>query len=319
MPTPASFGPLGPLLDDDAAFSTEDARLIRQVEAELKPVTALGGVLARRVGLLSARLERSGRHEAATLDQRVAHAAEAFDLARLAEVDRLMSYIAAEPAAHARSLRSSPEGVDRMLRAWRSIRLDLHVQAEERWTFSHQMLAENLMGRRVEDLPMSRVHVLSQAIWNNAKFLEPAEREGRDSRAIRAWAKGELDGWIADQINDLEAHRATLDLDRIARDRAGAADRALFDPSPAATLARKYDAATERSLHRTLREFRQVEADHRAAPAASPKPIPEPAPLASFRQADKPAAPPIPRPQPAPLTPPIRSGEGPMSIGPGPQ
>jgi len=38
------------------------------------------------------------------------------------------------------------------------------------------------------------------------------------------------------------------------------ADRALFDESRESILARKYEASTERSLFRTLREFREVEA-----------------------------------------------------------
>ena len=47
-----------------------------------------------------------------------------------------------------------------------------------------------------------------------------------------------------------------------ARDRAGARDRALFDPSKEAILARKYEAATERAMYRAIREFREVEASH---------------------------------------------------------
>ncbi len=308
MPSPAAPAP-----EVLANPSAEEAALIRRIEEELKPESALGGVLARRVGVHSARLERSWRQESAALDER-------FDEARLAEVDHLTSDIAVEPATKVRALRSSPEGVDRMLDRWRALRAELQHSVEERWTFRHQHSAENLMGRRPEDLPLSRIQALSQALWNNEKYLEPAEREGRDSKAIRAFAKLELDSIIADQINDLEAHRATLDLHRIALDRPGAADRALHDPSPAAALARKQEAAAERGLYRALKEFRQVQADHRAAFAAAPAPKPpappaeppRPAALGSFRQVESPAPAPVPAMTYVPV---VRAGEGPMSIG----
>ena len=47
-----------------------------------------------------------------------------------------------------------------------------------------------------------------------------------------------------------------------------AATRALFDPSAEATLARKYEAAAERGFFRALKELRQVEKAHKAAPAS---------------------------------------------------
>jgi hypothetical protein len=45
--------------------------------------------------------------------------------------------------------------------------------------------------------------------------------------------------------------------------RAQAGDRALFDPSPEACLARKYEAAAERGFFRAIKEFRQEEAEAR--------------------------------------------------------
>ena len=53
---------------------------------------------------------------------------------------------------------------------------------------------------------------------------------------------------------DLQARLAACDPAAVERDRAEAGERALFDPSPAAVLARKYEAANERSLFRTLKE-----------------------------------------------------------------
>ena len=79
---------------------------------------------------------------------------------------------------------------------------------------------------------------------------------------------------IEAEVEKLEAHRETLDFEAIEIDRAGAADRARFDPSREATLARRYEAAAEREVYRALREFRRAEAE--VVPAPEPEPIPEP-------------------------------------------
>jgi hypothetical protein len=52
----------------------------------------------------------------------------------------------------------------------------------------------------------------------------------------------------------------------------------MFDASPEATLARKYDAANERSLYRALKEFREVQGETpeiEAAQQLAPCPIDE--------------------------------------------
>src|SRR5262249_33557334 len=64
---------------------------------------------------------------------------------------------------------------------------------------------------------------------------------------------------IDERIATLQARLAAFNTGAIERDRAEAADRALFDPSPAAGLARKYEASNERSLFRTFKEYREVE------------------------------------------------------------
>ncbi len=87
--------------------------------------------------------------------------------------------------------------------------------------------------------------------------------------------------------------------------RAEAADRALFDPSKEATLARKYEAAADRGLFRALKELRQLGRD----PAPPENPVERAAAeaqaslarMGSFFQADLP-------PKKAPtLTPPAPS------------
>ncbi len=66
---------------------------------------------------------------------------------------------------------------------------------------------------------------------------------------------------IDEEMARLKDVRVNLDPKAIEQDRAEAVNRALFDPSKEAILARKYEAATERALFRTLKELRHVEAD----------------------------------------------------------
>ena len=55
-----------------------------------------------------------------------------------------------------------------------------------------------------------------------------------------------------------------------ARLRAEAGRRAMFDPSREATLARKYEAASERGFFRALKELRQLEKQAKAAEPIDP-------------------------------------------------
>ena len=67
-------------------------------------------------------------------------------------------------------------------------------------------------------------------------------------------------------------------------ERARAAHRALFDPSPEAVLARRYEAAAERGFFRALRELKVLEKAEAApivAKVETPTPV-EPEALASF-------------------------------------
>ena len=69
------------------------------------------------------------------------------------------------------------------------------------------------------------------------------------------------------------------------RMRVEAAHRAMFDPSKAATLARKYEAAAERCFFRSLKELRQVERQAKAA-GSGPEVGPAREALGSFLPAE---------------------------------
>ncbi len=230
-------------------------------EAEFRPVTEAGRGLVRRAAMLSVRLERCAVQEAAAISMGVRAAAADFDEAREAEVDRLMGSIAEEPAATVRRLRRMPEGVDRMIAAWEDLRSDLAHHSRRPWTTGHQEVAENLTGRRSGGIGTSRVEELSRATRGDFSLLGRADGAGPEEEDRRGWARRALLAVIDAEVEKLTAHRETLDFEAVEADRAGARDRALFDPSKGATLARKYEAAAERGMYRAIREMKAIEAE----------------------------------------------------------
>ena len=85
------------------------------------------------------------------------------------------------------------------------------------------------------------------------------------------------------QLGGLEAELAAVDLEAIDQDRREAGDRALFDPSREAALARRYESEAGRGFFRALEEFRRVEAEaaERAKPAEEPAAEEAPSPIPS--------------------------------------
>jgi len=299
------------------ALPREDAdrveRRLAGFEAHFRPATEAGLALARRAAMLSVRVERCAVQEAAALSTRVRHAEADFDDAREAEVDHLIATIGEVPATAVRRLLRMPEGVDRMLETWADLRADLAHGDGSRWVAEHTAMAVHLTGRKLGGLGFGRAEALARAVGGDFALLGDEDGAGLDARARREWARRGLLSLIDAAVGKLEAHRETLDHGAIAADRAGAADRALFDPSKEATLARKYEAAAEREMHRALKELRAVEAE--AAEIA-----PMAAPLGSFSPgvAARPVAP-APVPSSAPSGSRFGSSEGssfvPMTIG----
>ncbi len=229
------------------------------LEAELIAGSELGRILVHRVALLSVRLERSARHEAAAIGERMRSAEADFDEGRSAEVDRLMSRIASEPASVARRLIRTPEGIDRMVASYGDLKHDLIRDNGFYWSDAHQERAENLMGRYVYDYRISRVRALSEAIAGRFGFLGERDGAGLDDVPRQGWARAEMVRLIDAEVDRLRGLRDSFDRETIELDRAGSAARALFDASPEAILARKYEAASERGLFRSLREFRALD------------------------------------------------------------
>ena len=221
-----------------------------------------------------------------------------------------MAGLLEDPAASLRQLRRTGEGVDRLVAAWRALRADLTWQGEDRWTGRHRAMAEALSGRKAGDPGVSRVEALTRAIGRDFRLIGPGEAVGYDEVTWLAWAREQMAELIDAEVAGLLAHRATLDLEVVAKRRALAPDLALFDAPKPAQLARRYEAEAERGLYRALRELRQ-RARSEAGPAAAvphspaPAPISEPSPvelaradlLASFRGAVSAGILPAPKPE----------------------
>ncbi len=261
------------LTGEGVALPNEDAseveRRFARFEAEMNPRTEMGQVLALRAATLAVRLERCYRYEAASLGLAVDSALKVHDDRRMTEVERLLDDIEKDPITNARRLQATPEGVEHTIRGWRALADDLARTDVRLWATGHRERAEALMGRRPLDFPRSRIYVLSQALWFDFSLLGPGEAEGLDDFGKYEYARQQMAALVAGRIEALTGFLARMDHEAAERARAGAADRALFDTSPGAILARKYEAATERSLFRTLREFREVEAAASAGAATA--------------------------------------------------
>ncbi len=256
------------LPDEDAA---EIDRRFEEFQDELNPAGGVGRHLARRAAMLSVRLDRCVRHEAAATASKMRRAGADFERERLAEVDAAMSWIASEPATQVRKLRSMPEGVDRMIAAFLDLRHELDEVGAARWDWTYGMRLVDLTGSRYGDMPVSRLRALSDAVGGDFQHLLAGDGDDLGPIQRRTWARDRLVERIDAEVAALRTHRETLDPEAVEEERAGAEARALFDPSKEAILARKYEAAAERGFFRTLRELREVEAASRAEdPDATP-------------------------------------------------
>jgi hypothetical protein len=236
-------------------------RRFKALEEELRPTAGIERELVKRVALMTVRLDRSAEHEARSLAHRMRVAVAEFDDARLAEAEHLYSWIAGEPETNARRLRGSPEGLARLIRAMEGLRDDLSNPGGYRWDFGHADHLHHLMGRRQMDLPASRARVLSEAVAGRFQHLDQGDGAGLEGDDRRRWAINELAELIEAEVASLRARLEGFDLEELKRDRAEAPARAMFDESKEAVLARKYEAASERSLYRALRELREIRAE----------------------------------------------------------
>jgi hypothetical protein len=253
------------LTGEGVALPTEDTvEIERRFEAlanDLRPTTEAGRLLVKRYAFLSVRLDRCERHETMMLSKRVREAIDEYDDLRFTDVELLVSNLYIEPMTSSRRLQTTPEGIDWLVENWRELRGDLMIEDRLVWNQNHWARAELLMGDPKGNVRVTRPRALTEAVSGFFLNLEPTDGEGLDDQARALWAKGELAALIDAEIARLTEARESLDPEAMERDRLEAPDRALFDPSKEMVLARKYEGATERAMHKALKEFRQVEAE----------------------------------------------------------
>ncbi len=243
---------------EDAA---EFDQLIDTLVAEMKPKNTHARHCIGRLALLMLRQNRGALHETKCITYNQRKAEAEFDAARLSESDHLYSWIANEPATNSRRLRRSPEGLDLLIGAIQGLLDDLSHPYGMRWGWSHCDRLHHLLGLRREDVPVTRLRALTEAIQGNFKYLDPHDGEGQMDGKRDLWALHMLAQLIEAEIAKLKALRENFDHKGLDLDRAEAKYRAMFDASKEAILARKYDAANERSYLRTLREYRELNAE----------------------------------------------------------
>ena len=246
----------------------------------MKPVGEASRFLVRHAAALSVRLERCMAQEASATALRVDRAGLDLDRARAAEADRLVAAIADDPAGNRRRLLETREGVDRLIAAFAELRSNFD---RPRWDDAKSARVDHLLGRPSLVWGISRERALGGAILGKLDMLCPEEGAGLDPHARANWAFLELHRRIEAEIRGLAALRATMTGEADARDRAGAPARALFDPSPEANLARRYEAAAGRAFHKALDRL-----DALKEAAAGPEPEPEPAPSPEAEPTDDP-------------------------------
>ena len=246
----------------------EDAQLIaRRTIAFIDDFGAVGEtgiMLARRAALLSVRMERSSEREHVAVAANMAEARSRFDADRLDEVDGWISKLDdPETSLAAREvLETSPEGVVHLLELWETLRDEV----------------------RSGDAPTSDRAIKRAVSWLGL--------DDTDLEALKAGKTERIDA----ELDRLQVKSESIDpLEReIAARRERAAILARFDPSPEATLARRYEAAAERGMYRAMRAIAEVRRgrevnlpaivqDAPRRPSPAPTPQPSPAPLGSFR------------------------------------
>ncbi len=272
----------------------------------MKPQTTAGAILITVMATLSLRAKQAAEQEIAQTALRVRNAADTFDEERIELANELFDGLADDPLTKLRKLKKRPEGVELLVDAWLDLRNDLTIEPKADWTAEHLERAGNLIGLKARHAPGSRAGRPLARGLGRLRRLDDSEGAGLDHEFHREWAKAQLVEAIDSEIAALEAHYETLDFKTLAIDRAEAGQRALFDVSKPACLARRYESEARRGFFKAMKEFRQIEAE--AAAQIQPAPIgaapvrPDPR-MGSSREMTPPQGSVPPRPYPEPQFP----------------
>ena len=250
---------------------------------DLRVRTDVGRDLARLMAVMSVRMGRCADHEAVAIAHAKRHAIDRHDDAREDEANRLFEALGEEPRINLRRLKRMPEGIALLVEAWQGLRADLTRQPRPRWTAWHRERAENLTGIRPADNPYTEIGDLSDAIWGPASG--PLDEDDPSEETAKADGRARMIGRIDAEIAALESHDRTLDRAMLELDRREAPDRATFDDSKAAQLARRYEAEASRRFFKLMDQLKKVEAETVERPQSPATPVPPTAsaPPGSFR------------------------------------
>ena len=192
-------------------------------------------------------MERCARHDTASLTKRLLLAEQAEADAHRDDLQALVDQMSADPEAAYRKLQRSPRGIAWMIAQWEDLKADLADPSPHRWNSARIERAENLIGHRYSSPHLSRIGILSNAYLGNLAHLKPDDWPDLPVDDRQQAARAELARIIDGEIARLKVVLDSIDHDKLAEIESGAMARALFDASKEAVLARKYEAAAERS------------------------------------------------------------------------
>ena len=252
------------------ALPVEDAaeveRRFQALGDDLRPVGERERLLAHRAAFLSVRLDRCAAYETAALSEAIRTAEADHDRDIRKDIDDAVKRLPDDPISSVARLERTPEGVDWMLRSWGELLED--VTFGTYLLFNQVTRAENLLGRRSDEPCHSRINILASALGGNFLLLDPPGTplvtDPARVQERKEAARGDLIAIIRAEIDRLQLLRAGLPFEDLARSRAEAPMRRLFDPSTSGVLFRRYETATARELHRVFAHF------------DTPRPEPEP-------------------------------------------
>ncbi len=222
--------------DGDLIAPGEDAsRVAKRTAAftvELGAIGEAGRLLASRAALLSVRMERSALREMAVIAVNVDAARAEFDQIRLDELNGWIKALEGsdDPESALLELEETPEGVAHLIDAWTGLRESIEIG-------------------RTDPSDASKLAIDRARGWLGLTIAEAAAPTHLD---LAARIDPEIDR-LRDLLDSMDDQVEAIDA---ARDEAGIL--ASFDPSPEATLARRYESAAERGMYKAIRAIRDL-------------------------------------------------------------
>src|SRR5437764_1665842 len=144
-------------------------------------------LLADRVALLSLRLDRCAKYEAAALTELIRTAVADHDDERRRQVEDAIKRLPDEPMTSVRRLARSPEGLDWMISAWEELGHDLTQLGY--WQFPQVLRGEQLQGRRKDEPCSSRINTLAAAMNGNFRLMDPPDVKSPTDKDVIAARK----------------------------------------------------------------------------------------------------------------------------------